>query len=76
MDRVFSFGEAVAYLKGGNRVARLGWNGRGMWLHLQVPDTHSKMSRPYIYMSTVEGDLVPWVASQSDILVEDWQLVS
>lgn len=44
-----------------------------MWLALQVPDAHSKMKRPYIYMSPVGGELVPWVASQSDLLADDWQ---
>lgn len=67
------FGEAIKALKHGQRVRRHGWNGRGMWLRLQVPDEHSKMSRPYIYMKTVDDDLVPWVASQTDILASDWE---
>jgi hypothetical protein len=45
-----------------------------MWLALQVPDANSKMSRPYIYMKTVNDELVPWVASQSDLLAADWQI--
>lgn len=69
------FGEALDALKRGERVQRAGWNGKGMWLGLQVPDAHSKMSLPYIYMSTVTGDLVPWLASQTDMLAEDWQAV-
>ncbi len=70
------FGGALQSLKAGKRVARAGWNGKGMWLALQVPDAHSKMSLPYIYMSTVTGDLVPWLASQTDMLAEDWVEVS
>lgn len=70
------FGIALSVLRDGGRVTREGWNGKGMWLHLQVPDEHSKMRRPYIYMSPADGDLVPWVASQSDLLAEDWQIVS
>ncbi len=70
-----SFGDAIFALKNGHKVAREGWNGKGMWLALQRPDEHSKMSLPYIYMSTVTGDLVPWLASQSDMLAEDWQVV-
>jgi hypothetical protein len=66
------FGSALEQLRLGRRVARKGWNGKGMWLGLQVPDEHSKMTLPYIYMSTVTGDLVPWLASQTDILAEDW----
>lgn len=69
---MMDFGKAVKDLKEGKRVYRDGWNGKGMWLELQVPDEHSKMTLPYIYMKTVTGDLVPWIASQTDILSEDW----
>lgn len=75
MDDGFSFGMAIEFLKGGWKVARSGWNGKGMWLELQVPDRNSKMTLPYIYMSTVAGDLVPWLASQTDILATDWRVV-
>jgi hypothetical protein len=71
-----TIGEAVELLKMGKRVARAGWNGRGMWLGLQVPDEHSKMGLPYVYMSTVGGKLVPWLCSQTDLLAEDWEVVS
>lgn len=70
------FGSAIKALKLGNTVAREGWNGKGMWLALQVPDANSKMSLPYIYMRTVTGDLVPWLASQTDMLSDDWTIVS
>ena len=66
------FGTAVEKLKKGNMVARTGWNGKGMWLGLQVPDAHSKMSLPYIFMRTADAKLVPWLASQTDILSDDW----
>lgn len=66
------FGDAIRLLKSGGRVSRSGWNGKGMWLELQTPDAHSKMSLPYIYMRTVTGDLVPWLASQTDMLASDW----
>jgi hypothetical protein len=71
-----NFGDAIAALKAGQKVARSGWNGRGMWLALQVPDVNSEMSLPYIYMSTVTGDLVPWLASQTDVLAEDWEIAT
>jgi hypothetical protein len=58
----------------GERVQRAGWNGKGMWLALQVPDAHSKMTLPYIYVSTAQGDLVPWLASQTDMLASDWSV--
>ncbi len=66
------FGEAIEELKRGGRVCRAGWNGKGMWLELQRPDEHSKMTLPYIYMKTAQDGLVPWLASQSDMLSEDW----
>jgi len=69
------FSGTLLALKNGNRVRRSGWNGKGMWIALQVPDANSKMTLPYIYMSTVQGDLVPWLASQTDILATDWELV-
>ncbi len=72
MDFIF----ALKALREGAKVARSGWNGKGMWIHLQVPDQNSKMTLPYIYMKTATGDLVPWLASQTDILGEDWGIVS
>ncbi len=67
-----NFGMALESLKDGNRVARAGWNGKGMYLELQFPDENSKMTLPYIFMFTAQGDRVPWLASQTDILSEDW----
>jgi hypothetical protein len=69
------FGAALASLRQGLRVARDGWNGRGMWIALQFPDDTSKMTLPYVYMRTVTGDFVPWLASQADILATDWVIV-
>lgn len=73
--KAYNFGHALAMLRTGDRVTRAGWNGKGMWLALQVPDANSKMTLPYIYMRTAQGDLVPWLASQTDLLAEDWELV-
>lgn len=70
-----NFSDALYELKHGERVTRAGWNGQDMWIALQVPDEYSKMRRPYIYMSPVGGDLVPWTSSQSDILADDWSLL-
>jgi hypothetical protein len=69
------FGQALIALRGGARVARSGWNGKGMWLALQRPDAHSKMTLPYIYMKTADDQQVPWLASQTDMLAEDWVVV-
>jgi Protein of unknown function (DUF2829) len=68
-------GWAIKQMDNGSRVARSAWDGKGMWLALQRPDEHSKMTLPYIYMSTAQGDLVPWLASQTDILALDWDVV-
>lgn len=68
-----NFGQVLQGLKEGEHFNRDGWNGKDMWIHLQSPDANSKMNRPYIYMRAVNGELVPWVASQSDLLAEDWQ---
>lgn len=57
------------------RFARTGWNGKGMWISLQVPDRDSKMGRPYIYMRDAQGVCVPWLASQTDLLAHDWEMV-
>jgi hypothetical protein len=70
-----NFGKALELLKAGKRVYRDGWNGIGQWLELQVPDAHSKMSLPYIFIHTAQGDLVPWFASTTDVLAEDWILL-
>jgi hypothetical protein len=70
----YTIGWAVKELHDGQRVCRSGWNDKGMYLELQVPDEHSKMSLPYVYMKTAQGDLVPWLCSQTDLLASDWEL--
>jgi len=67
-----TFGEAITALKEGKAVSIQGWNGKNMYLKLQVPDAHSKMTLPYIYMFTADKHQVPWLASQTDVLSEDW----
>lgn len=66
------FGGALQALKEGKRMERKGWNGKGMYICLQKPDAHSANTLPYIWMRTVQGDRVPWLASQTDMLAEDW----
>jgi len=81
-----NFGEALHELKAGRKVAREGWNGKGIFIELQVPDQNSKMTNPYIFIDTtgLQTDnetapplkglkcLVPWLASQTDMLSDDW----
>jgi len=68
----FDFGTALHVLKAKGRVSRKGWNGKGMYLRMQSPDANSLMSVPYIYMRTACGNFVPWLASQTDVLADDW----
>lgn len=73
---MFGIGQAVKELRDGNKVARQGWPGRGMFLELQVPDEHSKMTEPYVYISMALGRTrIPWLCSQADLLATDWYLV-
>lgn len=72
MEPQFDFGEALKRLKAGKKVARDGWNGPGQELALQLRDDRSKMTLSYLYIRTVQGDLVPWLASQMDMLAGDW----
>ena len=74
------FSEALLALKKNNRLYRVGWNGKRQWLELQKPDENSKMSLPYIYMSIIvedqdKCDRVPWLASQTDLLSNDWEML-
>ena len=85
-----NFGRALEELKAGRRVAREGWNGKGMFLFL-VPGSTFEVNRPpllgiytegtvidyhaHIDMKTVDNKVVPWLASQTDVLAEDWVLV-
>lgn len=69
---MIDFGQALKNLKNGTTVTRRGWNGPNQFLTLQEPDAHSKMALPYIYITTVQEDLVPWLASQTDLLSDDW----
>jgi hypothetical protein len=74
-----NFGAALEYLKswaGLGTVARDGWNGKGMWIGIVKPSLASDMDLPYIYMKTADNKTVPWLASQTDILSEDWVVVS
>ncbi len=77
-DENLDFSEALCRLKNGGKVARAGWNGKGLWLELQRPDANSKMTLPYIFIAypddavNTPGARVPWLASQTDLLAEDW----
>lgn len=87
---MFDFGEAIKNLKNGRKVARQGWNGKGMFLFL-VSGSTFKVNRPpllgiypegteinyhaHVDMKTSDGMIVPWLCSQTDMLAEDWLVV-
>ena len=86
---LLSFGEAVKFLEKGKRVARLGWNGKGMYLvhfspvghGLEMLTVYDKEEGttlpllPFILMKTADNCYVPWLASQTDILEKDYIIV-
>ena len=77
MDILLNFGNVIQGLKADSRLkyARKGWNGPGQYISIQRPDENSKMKKPYLYISPVDGQLIPWLASQTDMLADDWYLV-
>ena len=73
MDEIeYNFGSVLQLIRDGSRWTRKGWIGPGQFIELQVPDEHSKMTKPYIFITTVQGDRIPWLASQTDLLANDW----
>ena len=84
------FSIALKHVKEGNKVARSGWNGKDMFIFL-VPGSTFEVNRPpllgiyqegthinyhaHIDMKTADGMVVPWLASQTDILAEDWEVI-
>lgn len=81
---MLTFSQALGHIKTGIRMQRTGWNGKGMYVFL-VSDYEIKsevkpeanfqphLIAPWICMRTADFKLVPWLASQTDILADDWQ---
>lgn len=83
-EATFSFSDAIRYLKRGLKVARKGWNGKGMYLFLCFPlsiepkaeNVEINSARQSIAIRTADSSIVVgWNASQEDMLVEDWVFV-
>lgn len=86
---LFDFGQALHFLKYGYKVARKGWNGKGMFLYYVAEGVYPARMPviqgcfendqvpygAYIAMKTAQGNVVPWLASQTDMLAEDWEVV-
>lgn len=75
-------------LKEGKKVARAGWNGKGMYLYHVPAQSYPAVTDvakkefgdmvpygAYIAMKTAQGNVVPWLASQTDLLAEDWAVI-
>ncbi|WP_035142476.1 DUF2829 domain-containing protein [Campylobacter concisus] len=86
----FDFGSVVHFLKQGKKVSRKGWNDKGMFLFLVkgskfIANREPLLSIfgngveidycPHIDMKTADDKIVPWLASQTDVLATDWVLV-
>lgn len=93
-----TFGQAIEAMKQGKKVARRGWNGKGMWLCIPLCDGPKEIPAtgiwgkpnaeyaeqnggtvkvvPYVTMKAADGTIVMgWLASQTDMLSEDWVIV-
>ena len=82
---------ALTQIKAGNKVARQGWNGKGMFIFL-VPGSVFTVNRApllgiypegtvikyhsHIDMKTADNQVVPWLCSQTDMLADDWDVVA
>lgn len=84
-NELCDIGWALKQMHDGQRVRRVGWNGKGMWLMLvnqwsfgvaggrPMPDNWAGVL-PFIVMFTADGSMVPWLCSQTDLLALDWQV--
>jgi hypothetical protein len=81
MEHLYDFSKALEFVKSGCAIQRDGWNGSGLVVKLQRPDENSKMTLPYLYIEypadhkTTPGARCPWLASQTDIMAEDWRIL-
>lgn len=84
-----NFGEAIYAMKMKSAVRRTGWNGKGMFLYYVPEGRYAPCTGPgklivgddgkvpygaYIAMKTAQGNVVPWLASQTDMLSDDWEV--
>ena len=86
-SKKLNFGDAIKALKSGSKVIREGWNGKCMWLKLVESENYAvtllldDLSKsgidksPWIGMKTADNKFVPWLASQTDVLAEDWMVI-
>jgi hypothetical protein len=83
-----NFGQAIEALEEGKKVSRAGWNGKLMYLYHVPAASYPAVTKvakeefgdmvpygAYIAMKTAQGNVVPWLASQTDVLAKDWQII-
>lgn len=79
-----NFSQALDLIKQGRKAWRTGWNGRDMYIRLVNADLSMSIRLveeidmeclPFIVMRTADKKIVPWLASQTDILGEDWEIL-
>lgn len=75
---LLSFSRALEFAQDGKKIARKGWNGKGLFVKAQFPDEHSKMGNPYLYINAkaLGGECNPWVPSQTDLFGDDWSVIT
>lgn len=86
-EATFSFGEAIKYLKRGMKVCRKGWNGKKQYIQLAtsisyktadgevVNCEHEAIGNKAVAFVGTSGVQMGWLASQADMLAEDWKFV-
>ncbi len=85
-EKTFDFGEAIKHLKNGRKVARSGWNGKNQYVELAsnisytiggevVNCNHDAIGNKAIAFVGTSGIQMGWLASQADMLAEDWRIV-
>ena len=87
---MITFGEALQLVKAGKRIARKGWNGKGMFVYYVPAASYQAQTgvakeyfgetamvpyAPYLAIKNVNETVSTWVPSINDVLAEDWLVV-
>lgn len=77
-----NFGSALEKMKSGEKIARTGWNGKGMFVFIVKESIHGNLGgiaevkhNPYMAIKNVNGAISTWVPSVNDCLAEDWYII-
>ena len=84
---MFDFGKAIQLVKQGRKLQRNGWNGKGQYIELAmclsytnangkiINAEHEAIGNSAIAFVGTSGVQIGWLASQADMLAEDWRIV-